>query len=91
VLRRISGPKRDEVTGECRKLHNEEFNGQYWSPNMVQVIKWRIMRQAGHVARTDESRGTYRILVGKPDGKRLLGRLRRRCEDNIKMDLQEVV
>jgi len=87
VLRRIYGPKRDEVTGEWRKLHNEELNGQYSSPSMVQVIKWRIMRWAGHVAHTDESRGAYKVLVGKPEGKRPLGRPRRRWKDNIKMDL----
>jgi len=73
-----------------RKLHNEELNDLYSSPNIVRVIKSRKMRWAGHVAHTGGSRGVYRILVGKPEGKRPLGRPRRRWEDNIKMDLQEV-
>ena len=90
VLRRIFGPKRDEVTGEWRKLHNEELKGLYSSPNIVRVIKSRRMRWAGHVAHMGEGRGVYRVLVGKPKGKRLLGRPRRRWEDNIRMDLQEV-
>jgi len=90
VLRRIFGPKRDEVTGERRKLHNEELNDLYTSPNIVQVIKSRRMRWAGHVARMGERRDVYRVLVGKSEGKRTLGRPRRRWEDNIKMDLQEV-
>jgi len=90
VLRRIFGPKRDEVTGEWRKLHNEELNDLYFPRNIVQVIKSRRMRWAGHVAPMGERRGVYRVLVGKPKGKRPLGRPRRRCEDNIKMDLQEV-
>ena len=89
VLRRIFGPKRDEVTGEWRKLHNEELKGLY-SPSIVRVIKSRSMRWAGHVARMWEGRGVYRVLVGKPVGKRPLGRLWRRWEDNIRMDLQEV-
>ena len=84
------GPMRDEVTGEWRKLHNEEFNDLYSSPNIVRVTKSRKMRCAGHVARMGERRGAYRILVGKPEGKRPLGRPRRRWEDNIKMNLQEV-
>ena len=75
---------------ELRKLHNEELNDLYSSPNIVRVIKSRKMRWAGHVAHTGGSRGVYRILVGKPEGKRPLGRPRRRWEDNIKMDLQEV-
>jgi hypothetical protein len=83
------GSKRDEVTGEWRKLHNEELNVLYSSPNIVQVIKSRRMRWAGHVARMGEGRGVYRVLVGKPGGKRPLGRPRCRWEDNIKMDLQE--
>jgi hypothetical protein len=70
--------KRDEVTGEWRKLHNEELNGLYSLPNIVQVIKSRRMRWAGHVARTGEGRGVYRVLVEKPEGKRTLGRPRRR-------------
>ena len=85
VLRRVFGPKRNEVTGEWRKLHNKELN-----VNIVRVIKSRRMRWAGHVARMGERRGVYRVLVGKPEGKRLLGRPRRRWVDNIKMDLQEV-
>jgi len=89
VLRKIFGPKRDEVTGEWRKLHNE-FNYLYSSTNIVRVIKSRGMRWAGHVARMGEGRGVYRVLVGKPEGKRPLGRPRRRWEDNIKMDVQEV-
>jgi len=84
------GPKSDEVTGEWRKLQNEELNDLYCSPNIVRVIKWRRMRWAGHVARMGERRGIYRVLVGKPEGKRPLGRTRHRWEDNIKIDLLEV-
>ena len=76
VLRRIFGPRRDEVTGEWRRLHNEELNGLYSSPNIVRVIKSRRMRWAGHVARMGEERGAYRILVGRSEGKRPLGRSR---------------
>jgi len=90
VLRSIFGSKRDEVTRELGKLHNEELNDLYSSPNIVRVITSRRMRWAGHVARMGERRGVYRALVGKPEGKRPLGRSRRRWEDNIKMDLQEV-
>jgi len=90
VLRRIFGPKRDEVIREWRKLHNEVLNDLYCSPNIVWVIKSRRLRWAGHVARMGERRGVYRVLGGRPEGKRLLGRNRRRWEDNIKMDLQEV-
>jgi len=90
VLRRIFGPKGDEVTGEWRKLHTEELNNLYCSPNIVRVIKSRRMRWAGHVARMGEGRGVYRFLVGKPEERRPLGRLRCRWEDNIRMDLQEV-
>ena len=90
VLRRIFGPMRDEVTEEWMRLHNEELNDLYSSPNIVRVIKLRRMRWAGHVARMDEERGAYRVLVGKPEGKRPLGRPRRRWVDNIRMDLQEV-
>jgi len=90
VLRRVFGPKRDEVTGEWRKLHNEEVNDLYCSLNIVRVIKSRRMRWAGHVARMGEGRSVYRILVGKPEGKRSLGRSRRRWVDNIEMSLQEV-
>ena len=77
VLRRISGLRRDEVTGEWRKLH-EELNYLYCSTNIVRVIKSRRMRWAGHIARMGKSRGMYRGLMGKPEGKRPLGRLRRR-------------
>ena len=90
MLRRIFGPKRYGVTGEWRKLHNEELNDLYSSPNIVRVIKSRRIRWAGHVARMEEGRGVHKVLVGKPEGKRPLGRPRRRGEDNIKMDLEEV-
>jgi len=90
VLRIVFGPKRNEVTGEWRKLHIEELNDLYCSPSIVRVIKSKIMRWAGHVARMGERRGVYRVLVGKPEGKRPFGRPRLRWEDNIKMDLQEV-
>ena len=90
VVKRIFGPRRDEVTGEWRRLHNEELNDLYSSPNIVRVIKSRRMRLAGHLARMGEERGVYRVLVGKPEGKRPLGRPRRRWVDNIRMDLQEV-
>jgi hypothetical protein len=89
VLRRIFVPKRDEVTGGCRKLHNEELHGLYSSPSIVRVIKARRMRWAGHVARMGEVRGAYNILVGRPEG-RPLGRPRRRWKDNIKTDLKEI-
>jgi hypothetical protein len=90
VLRRIFGPKRDKVTGEWRKLHNEELHDLHSSPTIVWVIKSRRMRWLGHVTRIGEGRGVYRVLVGKPEGKRPLGRPRCRWDDNIKMDLQEV-
>ena len=90
VLRRIFGPRRDEVTGEWGKLRNEELNDLYSSPNIVRVIKLRRMRWAGHVARMGERRGVYSVLVRKPEEKKPLGRPRRRWKDNIKMDLQEV-
>jgi hypothetical protein len=90
VLRRIFGPKRDEVMGEWRKLHNEELFDLYSSPSIIRIIKSRRMRWAGHVARMGEKRNVYRLLVGKPDGKRPLGRPRRRWLDNIRMDLGEV-
>ena len=80
VLRKVFGPKRDEVTGEWRKLHNEELSDQYSLPNIVRVVKSRKMRWAGHVARVGEGRRVHRPL----------GRPIRRWEDNIKMDLQEV-
>jgi hypothetical protein len=89
VLRRIFGPKRDGVTGEWRRLHNEELNDLYSSPS-IRAIKSRRMRWAWLVARIDEGRGAYRILVGRPEGTRPLGRPRRRWEDNIKIDLQDV-
>jgi len=90
VLRRIFEPRRDEVTGEWRRLHNEELNDLCSLPNTVRVIKSRRMRWTGHVARMGEKRGAYRVLVGKREGKRPLGRPRRRWVDNIRMDLQEV-
>ena len=90
MLRLVVGAKRDEVTGEWRKLHNEELNDLYSSPNIVPVLKSRRMRRAGHVARMGERRDVYRVLVGKPEGKRPLGRPRCRWEDNIKTDLEEV-
>ena len=90
VLRRIFGPRRDEITGEWRRLHNEEINGLYSLPNIVRVIKSRRMRWAGHVARMGDERGAYKVLVGTPEGRRPLGRPRRRWVDNIRMDLQEV-
>ena len=86
VLRGIFGPKRDDATRECSKLHNDLYS----SPYIIRVIKLRIMRQAGYVARTVERKGVYRVLVGKPHGKSPLGRSRRRWEDNINMDLQNV-
>jgi hypothetical protein len=89
VLRRIFGPKRDEVTGDWRKLHNEELNDLYCSHKIVWVIKSR-MRWAGNVAHIGERRGAYSVLIGKPEGRSSLGRSRRRWEDNIKMDLKEV-
>ncbi|KAJ4429609.1 hypothetical protein ANN_21795 [Periplaneta americana] len=90
VLRKIFGAKRDEVTGEWRKLHNTELHALYTSPDIIRTIKSRRLRWAGHVARMGESRNAYRVLVGRPEGKRPLGRPRRRWEDNIKMDLREV-
>jgi hypothetical protein len=90
VLRRIFGPKRDEVTGGWRKLHNEELHGLYSSPSIIRVIRARRMRWARHVARMGEVRSAYNILVGRPEGRRPLGRPRRRWEDNIKMDLREI-
>jgi hypothetical protein len=90
VLRRIFEPKRDEVTGGLRKMHDEELHGLYSSPGIIRVIKARRMRWAGHVARMREVRGAYNILVGRPEGRRPLRRPRRRWEDNIKMDLREI-
>jgi hypothetical protein len=88
-LRRIFGPKRDEVTGDWRRLHNEELNDLY-SPNVIRVIKSRRTRWANHVARMMERRGVYRSLLGKPEGKSPLGGTRRRWEDIIEMNIQEV-
>jgi len=90
VLRRIFGPLRDEVAGEWRRLHKQELNDLYSSPNIVRVIKSRGIRWAGHLERLGEERVVYRVLVGRPDGKSPLGRPRRRWVDNIRMDLQEV-
>jgi hypothetical protein len=88
VLRRVFGPKKDEVTGEWRKLHNEELNDLYSVPN-VRLVNSRRMRWAGHVAHMGEDRVVHRVLLGKPEVKRTLGRSRNRWKDNIKMDLQE--
>jgi hypothetical protein len=90
MLRRIFGPKRDEVTGGWKKLHNEELRDLYSSPSIIRIIKSRRMRWAGHVARMGEKRNAYRLLVRKPEGKRPLGRPRHRWVDNIKMDLLEI-
>jgi hypothetical protein len=90
VLRRIFGPKRDEVTGGWRKLHNEELHNLYSFPSIIRMIKSRRMRWAGHVARMGENRNAYRILVGKPEGKSPIGRPRRRWVDNIRMNLGEI-
>jgi hypothetical protein len=90
VLRRIFGPKEGEVTKEWRKLHNEELNDLQASPNIIRVIKSLRMRWAGHVARMGERRGIYKVFVVNPEGKRPMGRPRRRWEDNISMDLQEM-
>jgi hypothetical protein len=87
--RRIFGPKRDEVTGGSRKLHNEELHDMYSSPSIIRIIKSRRMRWAGHVARMGEKRKAYRLLVGEPERKRPLGRPKRRWVDNIKIDLLE--
>ena len=90
VLRRIFGPRKNEATGECRRLHYEELNDLYCSPNILLVIKSRRMRWAGHVACMGEEREVYRFLVGKPERKRPLRRPRSRWVDNIRMGLQEV-
>jgi len=87
---KIFVPRRDEITGDWRKIHNAELNDLYCSPNTVRVIKSRRIRQAEHVARMGERKGVYRALVGKPEGKRPFGKPRRRWEDNIKMYLHEV-
>jgi hypothetical protein len=90
VLRGIFWRRRDKETGGWRKLHDEELNELYSSPNIVRVIKSRRISWAGHIVRMGERRGAYRVLVRKSDGKRPLGRPGRRWEDSIKMDLQEV-
>jgi hypothetical protein len=91
VLRRIFGPKRDEVTGEWRKLHNEGLHNLYSSPNIIrQIVESRTMRLAGHVARIGEERKAYGVLMGKPEGKSPLERPRRRGEDEMRMDLREI-
>jgi len=90
VLTRIFGPKRDEETGEWRKIYKEELNDLHCLSNIVRVIKSRRMRWAGHVARMGERRGVYRVLVGKPEGKRPLGRPRSRWDENITMDPQDM-
>jgi hypothetical protein len=89
VLRKIFGPKREE-DGSWRKLHNDELHSLYSSPNIVRVIKSRVLRWAGHVARMGEGRGVYGVLVGRLEVRRPLGRPRRRWEDNIKLDLREI-
>jgi hypothetical protein len=88
-LKRIFVPKRDEATGEWRKLHSGELHNLYSSPDIIRQIKSRRMRWAGHVARKGEGRNVYSVLMGKPKGKRPLERPRRRWEDEIKMDLRE--
>jgi hypothetical protein len=90
VLRRIFGPKRDGVTGGWRKLHNEELHNLYSPPGIIRIIKSRKMRLAGHVAQMEEKRNVYRLLLGKPEGKRPLGRPRHRWIDNINMDVLEI-
>ena len=91
MRRKLFGPKRDEVTGEWRKLHKEELNDDlFFSPNIIRVVKSRRIGWTGHVTRMANDGGVRRVLVGKTEGKRPLGRPRRRWEDNIKMDLQEV-
>jgi hypothetical protein len=90
LLRRIFGPKRDEVIGGWRKLHNEELHNLYCSPSIIRIFKSRKMRWTGHVAGMGEKRNAYRILVGKPEGKRPLGRPILRWEDNIRVDLREI-
>jgi hypothetical protein len=90
VLRRIFGPKRDEVTGEWRKLHSEELHNLYSYPDIIRQVKSRRMRWAGHVARMGEERKVYKVLVGKPKGKRPLVRPRRSWEDGIRMDLRDI-
>jgi hypothetical protein len=90
VLRRIFGPKRDEMTGELRKPHNEELRDLYSSPSIIRIIKSRRMMWAGHAAQMGEKINAYRLLVRNPEGKKSLGRPRRRRADTIRMDLVEV-
>jgi hypothetical protein len=90
MVRRIFGLNRDEVTGEWRKLHSGELHNLYSSPDIIRQIKSRRMRWAGHVARMGAERNVYRVLVGKPEGKRPLERSGRRWEDGMKMDLREI-
>jgi hypothetical protein len=90
VLRRIFGPKRDEVTGEWRKLHSVELHNLYSSPDIIRQVKSRRMRWAGHVAHVGEERKVYKVLVGKPKGRRPLGRPSHRWEDGVRMDLREI-
>jgi hypothetical protein len=90
VLRRIFGPKRDEMTGGWRKLHNEELHSLYSSPSIIRMIEYRRMTLAGHIASMGDKRNAYRILVGKPEEKRSVGRPRNMCVDNIKMYLREL-
>ena len=89
ILRRIFRPKRDE-NGEWRRLHNEELHSLYRSPNTIKLIKFRRLRWAGHVARMEESRSAFKILTDKPTEKRPLGTPRRRWEENIRMNLEEI-
>jgi hypothetical protein len=89
-LRRIFGPKKDEVTGEWRKLHSEDLHNLYSSQNIIRQIKSRRMRCVGHVSHIGEERKVYKILLGKLEGKTSLGRLRHRWEDGIKIDLEEI-
>jgi hypothetical protein len=90
VLRRIFGPKRDEATGDWRRRHNAELNDLSSSQHSIRVLKSSRLRWAGHAARVGEGRGAYQSLVGRPEGRRPLGRPRRRWEDNIKMEIREV-
>jgi hypothetical protein len=90
VLRRIFGPRRDEVTGEWRKLHSEELHNFYSSPDIIRQVKSRGMRWTVHVARMGEERKVYKVLMGNPEGKSPLGRTSRRWEDGIRMDLREI-
>jgi hypothetical protein len=90
LLRRIFGPKRDEVAGEWRKLHSEELHTLYSSPNIIRQIKSRILRWAGHVTLMGEEKNVYKVLMGKPEGKRPLGRPKCRWEDGIRMYLREI-